>query len=103
MRMSRWCAGRKKPWTASCAPSWSCERWAITWFRATFRPRTEALGVAGMHLETRVLVTGGAGFLGSHLCDRLLNGGAGVLCVDNYFTGTRRALHSPFDPHPLRL
>ncbi|MBP2291178.1 UDP-glucuronic acid decarboxylase family protein [Azospirillum rugosum] len=37
----------------------------------------------------RVLVTGGAGFLGSHLCERLLADGCEVLCVDNYFTGTR--------------
>ncbi|WP_407049996.1 UDP-glucuronic acid decarboxylase family protein [Methyloraptor flagellatus] len=37
----------------------------------------------------RVLVTGGAGFLGSHLCERLLKEGAEVLCVDNYFTGRR--------------
>jgi UDP-glucuronate decarboxylase len=37
----------------------------------------------------RVLVTGGAGFLGSHLCERLLAEGHSVLCVDNYFTGTR--------------
>ena len=37
----------------------------------------------------RVLVTGGAGFLGSHLCERLLAEGADVLCVDNYFTGRR--------------
>ena len=37
----------------------------------------------------RVLVTGGAGFLGSHLCERLLAEGCEVLCVDNYFTGTR--------------
>jgi UDP-glucuronate decarboxylase len=43
-----------------------------------------------MHLEKRVLVTGGAGFLGSHLCDLLLSSGAMVLCVDNFFTGTRR-------------
>jgi UDP-glucuronate decarboxylase len=39
---------------------------------------------------TRVLVSGGAGFLGSHLCERLLAAGNEVLCVDNYFTGTRR-------------
>jgi UDP-glucuronate decarboxylase len=38
---------------------------------------------------TKVLVTGGAGFLGSHLCDRLIAMGHEVLCVDNYFTGTR--------------
>ncbi|WP_315700752.1 MULTISPECIES: UDP-glucuronic acid decarboxylase family protein [unclassified Bradyrhizobium] len=37
----------------------------------------------------RVLVTGGAGFLGSHLCERLLDRGDDVLCVDNYFTGRR--------------
>jgi nucleoside-diphosphate-sugar epimerase len=43
-----------------------------------------------MHLETRVRVTGGAGFLGSHLCERLLEDGAGVLCVDNSSTGARR-------------
>ena len=40
-------------------------------------------------LRKRVLVTGGAGFLGSHLCERLLAEGADVLCVDNFFTGTR--------------
>jgi len=38
----------------------------------------------------RVLVTGGAGFLGSHLCERLLAAGNEVLCVDNFYTGTRR-------------
>ncbi len=38
----------------------------------------------------RVLVTGGAGFLGSHLCERLLDQGHEVLCVDNYYTGSRR-------------
>jgi len=38
----------------------------------------------------RVLVSGGAGFLGSHLCDRLLDQGHEVLCVDNFFTGTKR-------------
>ena len=37
-----------------------------------------------------MLITGGAGFLGSHLCERLLKQGANVLCADNYFTGTRR-------------
>jgi UDP-glucuronate decarboxylase len=42
-----------------------------------------------MYKGSRVLVTGGAGFLGSHLCERLLDEGADVLCVDNYFTGRR--------------
>ena len=36
-----------------------------------------------------ILVTGGAGFLGSHLCDRLLADGHDVICVDNFFTGTK--------------
>jgi UDP-glucuronate decarboxylase len=40
--------------------------------------------------QKRVLVTGGAGFLGSHLCDRLIESGHEVLCVDNLFTGSRR-------------
>lgn len=40
-------------------------------------------------LRKRSLVTGGAGFLGSHLCERLLSEGGEVLCVDNFFTGTR--------------
>jgi UDP-glucuronate decarboxylase len=43
-----------------------------------------------MHLENRILITGGAGFLGSHLCERLLADGAIVVCVDNFFTGARR-------------
>lgn len=38
---------------------------------------------------SRILVTGGAGFLGSHLCDRLIKDGADVLCVDNFFTGSK--------------
>lgn len=42
-----------------------------------------------MHLQKRVLVTGGAGFIGSFLCERLLEQGCSVLCVDNFFTGAR--------------
>lgn len=42
-----------------------------------------------MHLRKRVLVTGGAGFLGSHLCRRLVNEGHDVICVDNFFTGNK--------------
>jgi UDP-glucuronate decarboxylase len=48
----------------------------------------------------RVLVTGGAGFLGSHLCERLLRDGNDVLCVDNYFTGRKDNIaHLLGDPH----
>jgi UDP-glucuronate decarboxylase len=43
-----------------------------------------------MHLRKRVLVTGGAGFLGSFLCERLLSEGCDVVCVDNFYTGTKR-------------
>jgi UDP-glucuronate decarboxylase len=43
-----------------------------------------------MHLEKRVLVTGGAGFLGSHLCEKLVESGAHVICVDNFFTGAHQ-------------
>ncbi len=48
----------------------------------------------------RILVTGGAGFLGSHLCERLLNEGHEVLCVDNCFTGSRQNIVHLLD-HPL--
>jgi UDP-glucuronate decarboxylase len=48
----------------------------------------------------RILVTGGAGFLGSHLCERLLKDGHDVLCVDNYFTGNKKnILHLLNNPH----
>jgi UDP-glucuronate decarboxylase len=48
----------------------------------------------------RVLVTGGAGFLGSHLCERLLNDGDEVLCVDNFYSGTRdNVTHLLSNPH----
>ena len=42
-----------------------------------------------MHLRKRILVTGGAGFVGSHLCRRLVDEGNEVLCVDNFYTGTK--------------
>ncbi len=41
-------------------------------------------------MRKRILVTGGAGFLGSHLCERLLNDGNEVICLDNYFTGQKK-------------
>ncbi len=52
-----------------------------------------------MHLKKRVLVTGGAGFLGSHLCERLLAEGCDVLCIDNLYTGSKRNIaHLLKDP-----
>ena len=51
------------------------------------------------NIRKRVVVTGGAGFLGSHLCDRLLADGHEVLCVDNLFTGTRQNIDHLRD-HP---
>jgi UDP-glucuronate decarboxylase len=56
-----------------------------------------------MHLEMRVLITGGAGFLGSHLCDRLLADGANVICVDNFFTGAKRNIDHLLDHHRFEL
>ncbi|MFN5143584.1 MAG: UDP-glucuronic acid decarboxylase family protein [Burkholderiales bacterium] len=47
----------------------------------------------------KILVTGGAGFLGSHLCERLIEGGHDVLCVDNYFTGSKANIKHLLD-HP---
>ena len=50
-------------------------------------------------MTNRILITGGAGFLGSHLCERLLAEGNDVLCVDNFYTSTRRNI-TPFLEHP---
>ena len=50
-----------------------------------------------------VLVTGGAGFLGSHLCDSLLNHGAQVVCVDNFFSGSRKNVFKMLDNKNFEL
>jgi UDP-glucuronate decarboxylase len=52
-----------------------------------------------MHLKKRVLVTGGAGFLGSFLCERLLKEGCEVICLDNFFSGTKQHIAHLF-PNP---
>jgi UDP-glucuronate decarboxylase len=60
------------------------------------RSRVKTEGIE-MHLAKRVLVTGGAGFLGSHLCARLLEQGCEVICVDNLYTGTKRNIVPLFE------
>jgi UDP-glucuronate decarboxylase len=56
-----------------------------------------------MSIGKRILVTGGAGFLGSHLCERLLAAGNEVLCVDNYFTGRRQNVGHLLDDEKFEL
>jgi UDP-glucuronate decarboxylase len=56
-----------------------------------------------MHLERRVLVSGGAGFLGSHLCEQLLDRGCQVLCVDNFFTGAKQHINHLLDHRRFEL
>jgi UDP-glucuronate decarboxylase len=56
-----------------------------------------------MHLRKKILVTGGAGFLGSHLCRRLIDQGHDVLCVDNFFTGTKDNIIDLMDTHHFEL
>ncbi len=60
---------------------------------------TESTRKSRYSMQKRVLVTGGAGFIGSHLCARLLDQGHQVLCVDNFFTGTKRNVEHLLD-HP---
>src|SRR5438128_11356761 len=58
--------------------------------RYNYRPNSLEHDVRQYNSRKRILVTGGAGFLGSHLCERLLSQGNEVLCVDNYLTGRRQ-------------
>ena len=53
--------------------------------------------------KKRIAVTGGAGFVGSHLCERLLNDGHEVVCLDNFFTGTRKNVEHLLDHHSFEL
>ena len=54
-------------------------------------------------MSKRILVTGGAGFLGSHLCERLLAAGSEVICLDNYFTGRRHNVERLLDRHDFEV
>ena len=56
-----------------------------------------------MHTRKRILVTGGAGFLGSHLCRLLVESGHDVLCVDNFYTGTKDNVTDLLDSHNFEL
>jgi UDP-glucuronate decarboxylase len=51
----------------------------------------------------RILVTGGAGFIGSHLCKRLVEEGNDVICADNFFTGSKKNIEALFDRHNFEL
>jgi UDP-glucuronate decarboxylase len=56
-----------------------------------------------MHTAKRILVTGGAGFLGSHLCKRLLAEGNDVICVDNFYTGNKSNILELLDNKQFEL
>lgn len=52
---------------------------------------------------SRILITGGAGFIGSHLCERLLNEGNDIVCLDNFFTGSKSNIYHLMDNHSFEL
>lgn len=54
-------------------------------------------------MKKRILVTGGAGFIGSHLCEKLLNQGNEVICVDNFFTGSKQNIIHLLDNHYFEI
>ncbi len=54
-------------------------------------------------MKKRILVTGGAGFIGSHLCEKLLNQGNEVICVDNFFSGSKQNVIHLFDNHYFEI
>ncbi|MDH3469493.1 MAG: GDP-mannose 4,6-dehydratase, partial [Gammaproteobacteria bacterium] len=56
-----------------------------------------------MQDSKQILVTGGAGFIGSHLCEELCNRGHDVLCADNFFTGTRHNIEHLMDRRNFEL
>ena len=51
----------------------------------------------------RILITGGAGFLGSHLCRKLLKSGHEIICLDNFFTGNKNNLFDLMDNHNFEI
>ncbi|MFO7557198.1 MAG: UDP-glucuronic acid decarboxylase family protein [Desulfobacterales bacterium] len=55
------------------------------------------------HFSKRILITGGAGFLGSHLCDRMVEKGLDVLCLDNFFTGSKSNIAHLFEKSNFEL
>ena len=78
--------------------------------RLNINPQVHSFDVCARNTATvnptnlmRVLVTGGAGFIGSHLCERLLNDGHEVICIDNFFTGRRENITHLLDNHLFEL
>src|ERR1700753_1304115 len=71
--------------------------------RARSRPSTARRSFRGAMRRKRILVTGGAGFVGSHLCDRLVASGSDVVCLDNLFTGSRENTDHLPDSHPFEF
>jgi UDP-glucuronate decarboxylase len=75
----------------------------VDFHRLIHRAMGNGIEIMQSQLEGRILVTGGCGFLGSHLCERLLAGGAEVLCVDNLVTGRRSNVEHLIDQRRFEL